>query len=69
MPIAWIRKDNDENVLLYRKSNPGYIRKIEKIGEFLKRCRVAGIRHDISGKIAEYHGGVLISDLNNLTFR
>ncbi len=69
MPIAWIRKDNDENVLLYRKSNPGYIRKIEKIGEFLKRCRVAGIRHDISGKLAEYHGGVLISDLNNLTFR
>jgi hypothetical protein len=66
MPIAWIRKDQNKSVLLYRRDNPGYIGKTEKVGEFLKRCRAAGIRHDISGKLSEYRGGVLISDLNGV---
>ncbi|MCX6984153.1 MAG: hypothetical protein NT118_05280 [Lentisphaerae bacterium] len=69
MPIAWIRKDQSRSVLLYRKNNPGYIRKTEEVGEFLKRCRTAGIKHDISSKLSEYRGGVLISELNNLTFQ
>ncbi len=69
MPIAWICKDHDRSVLLYRENNPGHIKKNEKVGEFLKRCRVAGIRDDISGKLSVYHGAVLISDLNNLTFQ
>jgi hypothetical protein len=68
MPIAWIRKEHNKNVLLYRSNNPGFIRKTESVGEFLKRCRAAGIKHDISSKLSEYGGGVLISDLNNLTF-
>jgi len=66
MPVAWIRKDQNKSVLLYRKNNPGYIVKAEKVGEFLKRCRVAGIRRDISSRLSEYRGGVLISDLNGI---
>ena len=66
MPIAWIRKDQNRSVLLYRRNNPAFIRKSETVGEFLKRCRAAGIRHDISAKISEYRGGVFISDLNGI---
>ncbi len=69
MPIAWIRKDQNRSILLYCKNNPGAFKKSEKIGEFLKRCRVAGIKHDISGRLSVYRGAVLISDLNNLTFQ
>ncbi|MFA6290626.1 MAG: hypothetical protein WC637_02530 [Victivallales bacterium] len=68
MPIAWICKDQNRSVLLYRKNNPGPVKRNEKVGEFLKRCRVAGIKHDISGRLSVHRGSVLISDLNNLTF-
>ena len=66
LPIAWIRKDQNKSILLYRRNNPGYIQKTEKVGEFLKRCRAAGIRHDISASLSEYRGGVLISDLKGI---
>lgn len=66
MPIAWIRKSQNKSVLLYRKNNPGYVRKAENVGEFLKRCRVAGIRHDISSKLSEYQGCILISNLDGI---
>jgi hypothetical protein len=66
MPIAWIRKDPQNNILLYHKNNPGYVKKTENVGEFLKRCRVAGIKHDISAKLSEYRGSALISDLNGI---
>lgn len=66
MPIAWIRKEQSKSVLLYRKNNPGYVSKNDTVGEFLKRCRTAGIRHDISSKLAEDHGCVLISDINGV---
>lgn len=66
MPLAWIKICETESILVFPKQLKFKCRKDETVGEFLKRCRNAGIRIDLSRKISEADGRLYLSDLTDV---
>ncbi|HBC87716.1 MAG TPA: hypothetical protein DCZ94_12225 [Lentisphaeria bacterium] len=67
MPLAWIKINEAENILVYPKTVIINTIKTETVGEFLKRCRAAGIKKDISPRLAESEDGrIYLSDIRDL---
>ncbi|MFZ2658094.1 MAG: hypothetical protein WAX69_24390 [Victivallales bacterium] len=66
MPLAWIKINDAESILVFTKKATFNSRKTETVGEFLKRCRTAGINMDLSKKLAESDGRIYISDYRDI---
>ncbi len=66
MPLAWIKINDSESILVFSRNMKFSSVKDESVGESLKRCRTAGIKLDLSRKLAESDGRVYLSDYKDI---
>ncbi|HCE46525.1 MAG TPA: hypothetical protein DET40_23515 [Lentisphaeria bacterium] len=66
MPLAWIKINDTESILVFARKASSNSIKAETVGEFLMRCRAAGIRMDLSRKLAESDGRIYIADYKDI---